>query len=193
MQSVGLPFLSNWQNFYMIAGTAAATLTGLMFIVITLMTGFERQASTLNAGISAFNTPTVVHFCSVLLIAGIMSAPWPAYASVSLVLGLLGAGEVIYLGIVIEQMRHVPGYQTPLKDWLWYMVFPLITYVALIAAALALPGNPVLALYGVSAIMVTLLFLGIHNAWDLVTFLAIERAHPGDSSQDQGGSKTSQL
>jgi hypothetical protein len=36
MQGSELPFLGNWQNFYMIIGTAAATLTGLMFVATTL-------------------------------------------------------------------------------------------------------------------------------------------------------------
>ncbi|MGE5224115.1 MAG: hypothetical protein ACM3PY_16870, partial [Omnitrophica WOR_2 bacterium] len=73
MQGAGLPYLTNWQNFYIIIGSAAATLTGLMFVVVTLMASIETHVSTLNAGISAFNTPTIVHFCAVLLIAGILS------------------------------------------------------------------------------------------------------------------------
>lgn len=31
--------LTAWANFYVITGTAAATLTGLMFVVITLIVG----------------------------------------------------------------------------------------------------------------------------------------------------------
>ena len=130
----------------MIIGTAAATLTGLMFVVTTLIAGVERHAEILNAGISAFNTPTVVHFCAVLLIAGILSAPWQAFSSASLLLGLLGLGMVLYLILVMRRMRHVPQYQTPFRDWLWYMAFPLIAYIVLIMAALALPANPALAL-----------------------------------------------
>ena len=34
LEAVVLP-LDTWQNFYVIVGTAAATLTGLMFVVIT--------------------------------------------------------------------------------------------------------------------------------------------------------------
>jgi hypothetical protein len=184
MQEAGLPFLTNWQNFYIIIGSAAATLTGLMFVVTTLIAGIDRHISALNAGISAFNTPTIVHFCGVLLIAGILSAPWQAFSSISLLLGLSGLGVVLYLSIVIRRMRHIPGYHTPLKDWLWYSVFPLIAYIVLIFAAVALPANPALALYIISAVMVVLLFIGIHNAWDLVTYLAIERSHPETESQD---------
>ncbi len=184
IQGSELPLLSNWQNFYMIIGTAAATLTGLMFVVTTLMAGIETHVSTLSAGTSAFHTPTVVHFCAVLLIAGILSAPWQAFSSVSLLLGLLGLGMVLYLILVMRRMRQVPHYPTPLKDWLWYLVFPLTAYVVLIVAALALPSNPALALYIISAAMVVLLFLGIHNAWDLVTYLAIERSHSENKSRE---------
>ena len=89
MQAPELPFLSNWQNFYMIMGTAAATLTGLMFVATTLLAGVETHMPTLNVGVSAFNTPTVVHFCAVLLIAGILSAPWQAFSSIGLLLACL--------------------------------------------------------------------------------------------------------
>ena len=185
MQGSELPFLSSWQNFYMLIGTAAATLTGLMFVATTLVAGIERHASTLHAGISAFNSPTVVHFCAVLLLAGILNAPWQAFSSVAYVLGLLGLGMVLYLISVMRQMRKVPQYQTSLKDWLWYMALPLIAYIVLIGAALALPANPAPALYIISAAMLALLFLGIHNAWDLVTYLAVERSHTETQNTEQ--------
>ena len=186
MQGSELTILSNWQNFYMIIGTAAATLTGLMFVVTTLIAGIERHVEVLNAGISAFNTPTVVHFCAVLLIAGILSAPWQAFSYVRLLLGLFGLGMVSYLIIVMQQMRRIPHYQTPLKDWLWYMAFPLIMYIVIIVATIALPANPTLALYIFSAAMVGLLFLGIHNAWDLVTYFAVERSHSENTGRGEG-------
>ncbi len=185
MQEASLPLLTNWQNFYMIIGTAAATLTGLMFIVITLIAGIEVHVPTINAGISAFNTPTVVHFCSVLLLAVILSAPWQSFASVSLVLSLLGLGEVIYLITVIQRMRRIPGYQTPLRDWLWYGVIPLSAYIFLFIAAAVLSSNPALALSIISAVMIMLLFTGIRNAWDLLTYIAIDRAHLENKSQDE--------
>jgi hypothetical protein len=176
MQGSELPLLNEWQNFYMIMGTAAATLTGLMFVATTLITGIERQEATLDAGISAFNTPTVVHFCVVLLIAVILSAPWQTFSSVSVVLGLLGLWMVFYLIVVMRRLRQVPHYQTPVKDWLWYMALPFTAYIILIVAAIVLLANPVLALYMFSVVMIVLLFLAIHNAWDLVTFLAVERS-----------------
>jgi hypothetical protein len=177
MQGPELPLLSNWQNFYMIIGTAAATLTGLMFVVTTLMAGIDGHLSTLNAAVSAFNTPTVVHFGTVLLLAGVLSAPWQTFSSLSLLLGLLGVGMVFYSIIVLRRMWRVPHYQSTLEDWLWYMALPLLAHVLLTVAAFVLPKNPSAALYIVGSVMMLLLLVGIRNAWDMVTFLAIERSH----------------
>jgi len=180
----GLPFLSDWQNFYMIMGTAAATLTGLMFVVTTLIAGIDAHTSTLNAAVAAYNTPTVVHFATVLLLAGILSAPWQTFSSLSLLLGLVGLGMVFYSIIVLRRMRRVPNYQSTLEDWLWYMAFPFLAHALLIFAALLLPENSALALYITGAAMILLLLTGIRNAWDMVTFLAVERSHSENKSGD---------
>jgi hypothetical protein len=185
MQGSELPLLSSWQNFYMIMGTAAATLTGLMFVATTIIAGIDTHVPTANAGVAAFNTPTVVHFCAVLLLAGILSAPWQTFSSLRLLLGLLGLGMVFYSVIVLRRMRRMPHYQSTPEDWLWYMVLPLLAYLSLIAAATMLSANPAPALYIVSAAMLMLLFVGIRNAWDNMTYLAIERAHTEKESPEK--------
>ena len=76
----------------------------------------------------------------------------------------------------------MPHYQSTLEDWLWYMAFPLLAHILLIVAAFVLPENPAPALYIVGAAMLLLLFVGIRNAWDMVTFLAVERAHSENKS-----------
>jgi hypothetical protein len=169
----------------MIMGTAAATLTGLMFVVTTLIAGVDAHLSTLNAAVSAFNTPTVVHFGAVLLLAGVLSAPWQTFSSLSLLLGLLGLGMAFYSILVLRRMWRVPHYQSTLEDWLWYMAFPLLAHVSLIVAAFVLSKNPSPALYIVGSAMMLLLLVGIRNAWDMVTFLAVERAH----SENKSGSR----
>lgn len=176
MQGTELVLLRQWQNFYMIAGTAAATLTGLMFVVTTLIAGIDGHLSTLHAAVAAFNTPNVVHFCVVLLLAGILSAPWDAYSTLSFPLGLVGLGMFSYLIVVMRRMRRVPNYQSTLEDWSWYLGLPLLASVLLIVAAFMLLNNPALALYIVSISIMSFLLVGIRNAWDMVTFLAVERA-----------------
>ncbi len=182
-----LSLLSNWQNFYMLMGTAAATLTGLMFVATTLFAGLETHTEIANAGISAYNTPTVVQFCAVLLLAGIFSAPWMTFSTVSLLLGLLSGGMVFYQIVVMQRMRRMPHYQSTLEDWLWYMVLPLLANVMFSIAAILLSKNPSLALYLIGLAMMMLLLIGIRNAWDNVTFLALLRSH--SHSEDQATEK----
>jgi|ERR1051326_6965015 hypothetical protein len=174
--------LASWQNFYVIVGSAAAALTGLMFVVITLIAGTRLRRST--EAVGAFGTPTVVHFCIALLIAAILSAPWQALWNASLLLGLCGLGGVAYIVIVIRRARRQTDYKPVLEDWLWHSIFPFISYTALVVAAIVLPGNPVPALFGVGAVTILLLFTSIHNAWDTVIFVVVEFSQQEDKIQD---------
>src|SRR5437899_9187421 len=67
MQEAAVLPLPTWQNFYVIIGTAAATLTGLMFVVMTLTARVRDRRS--NEAQGAFSSPTVVHFSTVLFVA----------------------------------------------------------------------------------------------------------------------------
>ena len=186
MQEAVLSPLATWQNFYVIIGTAAATLTGLMFVVITLIAGVRVRVSSTSDGIAIFSTPNVVHFGAALLVAAILSAPWQALWNVSLLLGLSGLGGVSYAIIVFRRARHRRmGYQPVLEDWLWHTVLPLASYAALVVAALLLPGHPAPALFVIAAATVLLLFIGIHNAWDNVTYTAIELSRPQNKSEEK--------
>ena len=71
--------LTAWQNFYVIIGSSAAALTGLQFVVIVLGAGTNWIPSL--PATRAFGTPTVVHFCAVLLVSAILTAPWQALSS----------------------------------------------------------------------------------------------------------------
>jgi hypothetical protein len=173
--------LSAWESFYVITGAAAAALTGLMFVAITLIAG--ERARRAPGGIHAFSTPTVVHFVAAFLVAALLSAPWPALWPAGLLLGLMGTGGLVYAIAVVRRLRRTTAYRPVLEDWLWHTILPLAAYVALIVAALALVRYPVPALFGVGAVTVLLLVIGIHNAWDNVTFIAVMPVRP-EEGQD---------
>ena len=184
MQEAVLSPLATWQTFYTIIGSAAATLTGLMFVVVTLIAGVRVRVPSPSEAFAIFNTPSVVHFCAALLVAAILSAPWQALWHAGLLLGLSGLGGMIYVVIVLRRARRQRDYQPVLEDWLWHMAFPLISYTALVVAAIVLPGNPTLALFVIGAVTVMLLFIGIHNAWDTVTYIAIDLPQQENESQE---------
>ncbi len=179
MQEAVLSPLATWQNFYVIIGSAAATLTGLMFVVMTLIAGVRVRVSSPSSGIAVFSTPNVVHFGAALLVAAILSAPWQALWNAGLLLGLSGLGGVTYIIIVLRRARRLQAdYQPVLSDWLWHTILPLVSYTALVVAAILLPVHPAPALFVIAAATVLLLFIGIHNAWDVVTYVPFERSQP---------------
>jgi len=176
------PSLAAWENFYVIIGSSAAALTGLMFVVIALISEVRRSSSGLE--IDAFGTPTVVHFCAAFLVSAVLSAPWRALASVSVVLVVLGTAGVVYLVIVVRRQHRQTGYQPVLEDWLWHAIFPFISYATIAVAATRLARSPTPALFGVGAASVLLLFIGIHNAWDTVTYMTLERLRRQNEPKD---------
>jgi hypothetical protein len=184
MQEATVSVLLTWQNFYVLIGSAAATLTGLVFVVATLIAGVRVRVSSPSEAFATFNTPNVVHFCAALLVAAVLSAPWQALWNAGLLLGLSGLGGVTYVVIVVRRARRQTDYQPVLEDWLWHTVFPLVSYTALVVAAMLLPDHPAPALFVIAAGTVLLLFIGIHNAWDNVIYVAIERSQPENKSQD---------
>lgn len=168
--------LTAWENFYVIVGSSAAALTGLQFVVITLIAGSRSPGQ--SGAIGAFGTPTVVHFCLALLIAAVVSAPWQTLSNAAVPLGLTGLGGLGYVVIVLRRARRQTEYKPVLEDWLWHIIFPILAYAALVIAAVVLPDNPLPALFITGAVALLLLFVGIHNAWDTVTYLVTDGVPP---------------
>ncbi|SRR6266536_1192587 len=173
-----------WESFYVIIGSSGAALTGLQFVVIALVA--EARARSSHREIDAFGTPTIVHFCAVLLVSAILSAPWHGLSLVSLTLGVCGLVGVVYGVMVVSRARRVTAYRPVWEDWLWHAVLPLIAYALILIAAVLLRSYPQRALFVVGATALLLLFIGIHNAWDTVTYVAVgglqTPKEPGDQS-----------
>ncbi|MBV8529836.1 MAG: hypothetical protein JO104_00845 [Candidatus Eremiobacteraeota bacterium] len=166
--------LGGWSSFYVMIGSSAAALTGLMFVVISVVTGMERTARTRD-GVSVFSTPTVVHFCAALFVSAVLVAPWRSLLPPALVIALAGLYGIVYLTRIFFLTRRMTGYTPDAEDWSWYTILPFVATVVIFAGSLALPVAEAQALYAIAAGVVLLIFIGIHNAWDVVTFLAVRR------------------
>jgi hypothetical protein len=168
-------FLTAWSSFYVLIGSAAAALTGLTFVVITLVAGLERTDANPD-GVSIFSSPTVVHFCAVLLASAVLSAPWHTLEYPGIIIGLTGLYGTTYAARVIFRMYVGPSsYQPDLEDWSWYALVPFIAYLAILGAGILLAMNHPEMLFAIAAGSVVLIFCGIRNSWDTVTYLTITR------------------
>ena len=164
--------LSAWSSFYVMTGSSAAALTGLMFVVISLVTGWEGPRN--QDGIGTFSTPIVMHFFAAFLISAILCAPWHSLILPGTSVALVGAYGLAYVTRIMFRTRRLSAYTADLEDWIWYIVLPFVAYGIVAAGAVAFPIVSVKALFAVGGGVVTLIFIGIRNAWDIVTYLAIK-------------------
>jgi hypothetical protein len=162
--------LGPWSGFYAVVGSSAAALTGLMFVVITLVK--DRERATSSDGISTFSTPTVMHFGTALLLSALLIVPWRALLGLEILVGLIGAYGVVNILGAARRTKRLRIYTADIEDWVWYSIFPLVAYGAILAGAIALHAFSATALFVVAAGVLLLVFIGIRNAWDVVTYLA---------------------
>jgi len=171
-----------WETFYVIVGSSAGALTGLMFVVMALVAerrGTERQ-------IQAFGTPTVVHFSAPLLLAAIVVAPWPQPSGAAIAIAAFGIAGTVYMLIVLRRARRQTDYRPVVEDWLFHAALPLAAYAGVLVAALMLLRATTVSLFVVGAASTLLLFVGIHNAWDTVTWIVIMRWDERRAAQASG-------
>lgn len=67
-------------------------------------------------------------------------------------------------------MRAQTVYQPVIEDWLFHILLPLVAYTVLTLSAFMASAYTSEILFGVGAVALLLLFIGIHNAWDAVTY-----------------------
>lgn len=166
--------LSAWESYYVIVGSSAAALTGLQFVVMALIADAEKKASA--DQIDAFGTPNIVHFSMVLLLSAVLSAPWPDLGGVIWLLGLAGFGGIVYVIIVNRRARSQEGYAPVFEDWLWHVILPFSAYGLLLISSFIMGPDARDALFLIAALTLILLFVGIHNAWDTVTYIVTRRS-----------------
>ncbi len=154
-----------WDNFYILLGSAAGALIGLLFIVVTLTAGMDREQAL--RGPSRYMTPTVVQFTAVLLVSAIASAPIAAAvqrgALLVLALVLLAWALVNVWRMFLHPLGGQPSHWT--DPW-FYAAAPAVSYAGLAAAGTL--GPPL----AVGALAAAMLVLGVRNAWDLITWIA---------------------
>jgi hypothetical protein len=173
-----MPEFSEWESFYVIVGSSAGALIGLQFVVIALISESPLMKDMQRAS-SAFLTPTIVHFGAVLLLSAVISAPWEGVAAASILWGVLGIAGIVYVGVVARRMRMQKAYSPQFEDLLFHVLLPLAAYAALTVSGIAARSEASWTLFAVGASALLLLFAGIHNAWDAVTYhvFFVKRKH----------------
>ncbi|HMG72200.1 MAG TPA: hypothetical protein VK582_01755 [Pyrinomonadaceae bacterium] len=169
---------NGWDTFFFLVGSSAGALIGLMFVVITLTAGQEPRR--VSRGAPVYVTPIVFHFTIVLIVSAISAVPGLPPSVAAVIVGLCATTGLAYsLVTTIRLFRS--DWEDPIPGWsdkFFYGILPTMIYVALAVTATAIPFSERKVVFAIGAIVLGLLLLGIRNAWDLATTLALF-AHKG--------------
>ena len=165
----GILQLEKWHEFYLLIGTAGMTLTGLLFVVVSL--GPRLIATQQATGVRAFVSPNAVYFTTTLVVSAVLMVPdLPAVTiGTCLCFGALACLGYLAYTKVHQQWRHN---KLPALDWIWFVGLPIAGYVLLLLSGIGFLLRFALSIHGVAVALTLLLVIGIRNAWDLVIWIS---------------------
>jgi hypothetical protein len=166
-----------WDNFFLMIGPAAGSLIGLLFVVVTLTAGRDREVTL--RGAALYLTPTVFDFGMVLAVSAAAMAPGLSPHTTALVIGALAVWGLGYTLLVGARLYKADTDIKPHWSDVWmYGAMPPLVFLALLAADGLELIRPQLAPYAIAVVLMGILFMGIRNAWDLITWMAPMAGQP---------------
>jgi hypothetical protein len=153
-----------WHDFYVVAGTAAATLVGLLFVGLSL----HLRAVLSRSEVRSLARVTLANFGLILFVSLFMVIPESAPATSPLLIGA-GAFSLAVIGPSLvaagrSQTRTLRPYQLVMR-----FGSSVVAYVGVIVAGLLLGrGSDAAALSWLVAVTFVLLVVSLRNSWDLL-------------------------
>ena len=167
--------LGPWHEFYTLAGTASATMVGLLFVAASVASGVF--TSDRPAPLRVFLSASVFNFSNVLVACLVLLSPLHSWLLLGLAIMACGLVGLAHCGLGWrDSMRSDLLAKIDLEDRTWYLVMPIIGYLleAVSGASLALrSGQGCIAL---ALAVGLLLIVGIHNSWDITVWTVTRRS-----------------
>lgn len=171
MHSSVAELFHDWHDFYLLVGTASATLVGLMFVAASI--GASIFSMDKQSAMSAFIGATVVHFSSVLFISILAAIPAHTFATLGGLITAAGLAGLIYSGRIWAQIFIRRSFAVDLMDRLFYGVIPVLGYLLVTVGGIMLLMRSAVSTDVMAAALITLLLAGIHNAWDMMSWMVL--------------------
>ena len=169
--------LHDWHDYYLLAGTASATLVGLMFVAASIGASIFNEEY--RPGMKAFLSPTVVHFSAVLVISLLLTVPIHRWSVLGGLLGVGGFLGTAYSARILVQIVIRQKFKVDLLDRLFYALLPVTGYVLVLVSAVLLLVQAPAAVAMIAIAVLVLLLAAIRNAWDMTIWIAIRAPSSG--------------
>jgi hypothetical protein len=170
-----------WHDFYLLVGTASATLVGLMFVAASIGAQVFKEEN--RAAMQAFISPTVVHFSTALFACILATIPEHTGMELIVLLSVLGLAGLGYSARVWTQLIVRRKFSVDAFDRLFYAVIPGIGQFLVFLSGVMMLTAPAAGLDCLAIALIALLLVGIRNAWDMTLWIVI-RAPTAETRSD---------
>lgn len=166
--------LRPWHDFFILTGTSAATLMGLVFVAVSLAGSGQTRAS--QHAIATFVSPIVFHFVHVLLLATGVVVPTLTPASLGAIALGLGVAHLWQVLLVLQGMIvHHRDQGVDRDHWIWHFSVPFVASLSGAGAAVGILLGVPWAMNAMAGSVALLLLVGVHNSWKLVGWILEHR------------------
>ena len=166
--------LGRWHDFYALVGTASATMVGLLFVAATVASGVF--SADRRAALRVFLSASVVNFSSLLAASMVVLTPLSNWILLGLLIVACASFGLTHAGLALrDTVRDGLIARIDLEDRVWYLVMPVLGYLAEAASGVTLALRLDLGCSALAFSMGLLLLVGIHNAWDITLWTVTRR------------------
>jgi hypothetical protein len=161
--------IEGWHDFYMMAGAAATTLVGLLFVSMSI--NLDLVAHEENADLRELAIQTFTNFLNIIIISLLFLIPNQDHIGLGLpLIGVSGSGlyiTVIQFLKVLRSSFQIWGR----NDLARHFVTPVICYLVMTIVGITVLFEQTGSLYWLVPTMITLIINASVNSWDLLLHL----------------------
>jgi hypothetical protein len=166
--------LDGWHDFYLLVGTASATLVGLLFLALTLNVEILRRDEFGTTRLHARRAFSC--FINLLVVSGVLLIPDQSHTGAGVPLAMIGG-----ISLLSTVRRLVPIHGAAQSEGIGEMFrhsgLILIGILALMVLGICIWAGWDEALNWMPGVVLTLLGAASQGAWELLT---VSRVTPGD-------------
>ena len=139
-----------WDGFYLLVGSAAGALIGIMFVIATLTAGLDSRR--VSQGLPVYLTPVLFHLTAIVIISVLTAVPRLPDGAAGVVIGILAILGAIYSAATLVRLFGTDWVEAPeWSDRCFYGALPTLAYLALAYAAALAWSAPSQASYVIGA------------------------------------------
>ena len=177
-----MPALHDWQNFYLLTGTASATLIGLLFVALSISVGLDLALERATNSVETFMTPILLSYGQAFFISCLGVIPFQNTLTPGVIALVLGSASILLAIRVAVRILALHRDEMDKNHWVWHALLPFLTGAALVVTALGIFNANALAPAGLAVADLLCLVIGLRNSWALTIWIVIFRTRGSDAS-----------